>query len=376
MRHLFFIIIALLGLSLQAATPQEVIDRLKANIAPDKRTAIFNVTADCQGAAGTVGLREQYEAVVNALRDAGFNDIPINIKVLETSVASNRRWALVTNAVATLRAEGKHSAECETQCIMGMPLKVLEVGSEWCRVVCPDGYISWVPKSSISFRSDNGLNKWKQAKRYVVTVYSSRLTTTPGGDETVTDLTLSNILEWQATEGDYLLLSLPDGRKGYLHSGEAQELSQWAGQEFNPTLLEKTARRMMGSTYLWGGTSTKMTDCSGLTKVCYLANGIILQRDASQQTLTGTKISRDRWRTARTGDLVFFGNEQTGRVTHVGMYLRDGKVIHCSGRVKINSLDPKDSDYLKGYGFLSISRINGMVGTKGITAVKDHPWYF
>ena len=61
-------------------------------------------------------------------------------------------------------------------------------------------------------------------------------------------------------------------------------------------------------------------------------------------------------------------------MTHVGIYLRDGKFIHCSGQVKINSLDPTAPDYL--YSALSISRIDGQVGTTGITTVAKHPWYF
>ena len=131
----------------------------------------------------------------------------------------------------------------------------------------------------------------------------------------------------------------------------------------------------MGSGYLWGGTSTKVTDCSGLTKISYFSNAIILQRDASQQALTGLKIDTSKgWNKLQTGDLLFFGNAKTGRVTHVGLYLRDGNYIHCSGRVKINSLDPANATYL--YSPLSASRIAGRVGSRGITAVKDHPWYF
>ena len=139
-------------------------------------------------------------------------------------------------------------------------------------------------------------------------------------------------------------------------------------------LSESTARRMMGSPYFWGGTSTKMTDCSGLSKISYFSNGVILMRDAWQQALTGKKIAADDWRQARTGDLLFFGT-RSGRVTHVAIYLDNGKYIHCSGRVKINSVDPEADDYLST-PFLSISRIDGQIGTKGITTVREHPWYF
>ncbi|MFQ8827118.1 MAG: NlpC/P60 family protein [Alistipes sp.] len=75
------------------------------------------------------------------------------------------------------------------------------------------------------------------------------------------------------------------------------------------------------------------------------------------------------------GDLIFFGNPASGRVTHVAMYLGEGRFIHSAGRVKINSLDPSADDYLP-MSCLSISRIGTRIGTPGITAVRSHPWYF
>lgn len=121
--------------------------------------------------------------------------------------------------------------------------------------------------------------------------------------------------------------------------------------------------------------SSKTVDCSGFVKTLYFSNGIILQRDASQQALTGEKIDPNNWKTdAKKGDLIFIGTK-TGKVTHVAMYLENGKYIHSSGRVKINSMDKESEDY-HVYNYLSMSRINGKVGTKGIIAVKSHPWYF
>ena len=218
------------------------------------------------------------------------------------------------------------------------------------------------------------MKAWRSAQRYIVTAYQSQMVAKPGSDETVSDLVLGNILEYKGKSGKWIKLATPDGREGYVVQSDVKEFAQWAQQKPDMKLVEKTARRMMGAGYLWGGTSTKVTDCSGLAKVSYFANAIILQRDASQQALTGKKIAADDWKQARQGDLVFFGSK-SGRVTHVGIYLRGGQYIHCSGRVKINSVDPKASDYLTT-PFLSISRIDGEVGTAGIVAVKDHEWYF
>jgi SH3-like domain-containing protein len=361
---------------MQASTAEDIINNLKTRIAPDARTAIWDVKTISQNGVptiyGTVGLQEQKDAVDKELRANGINDFQDNLIVLENSV--DKHWAMVKLSIATLRVSGEHEAEAATQAIMGTPLRVIQEDDDWYRVQTPDNYIAYIPGSSIIFKDNNQIEAWKKAKRYIVTVYDSRLVTEPKGDETVSDLVLGNILEFKAKKGKWLLLSTPDGREGYVESKDVEEFGEWSKQKLDTKVVEKTARRMMGSGYLWGGTSTKVTDCSGLAKVSYFSNGIILQRDASQQARYGMKIKPEDWQQAKLGDLVFFGNE-AGHVVHVGIYLSNGQYIHCSGRVKINSVDPNASDYLTTK-FVSISRIDGQVGTAGITAVCNHPWYF
>ena len=379
----FFLALALslTGLAAMAVTPVELLANLKQQMAPDKRTAIWDVNATQQNGkwvlTGTVGTQAQKQAILAAMIKNGNSAYTDKITVLENSIPAARKWALVKLSIATLRTEPKHSAEIATQGIMGAPVKVLEKCDDWYRVQMADDYIAYVPESSLSFKTADQMKLWRKAKRYIVTAYDSRLVTEPHGDETVSDLVMGNILEYKAAQGNWIKLATPDGRVGWVDAADMAELSQWSQQGFSAAQIEKTARRMMGSSYLWGGTSTKVTDCSGLSKVSYLSNGIILQRDASQQALTGKVMKKGTdWHQYETGDLLFFGSEKTGRVTHVGIYLRDGKYIHCSGQVKINSLDPTASDYPYLYSPLSASRIKGMVGTKGITALKNHPWYF
>ena len=373
--------LAMTGLAAMAVNPVEALADLKKRIAPDKRTAVWDVNAAQKGGkwvlTGTVGTQAQKKAILATMLKNGYSGYTDKITVLEDAIPAARKWAQVKLSIATLRTEPKHSAEIATQGIMGAPVKVLEKCDDWYRVQMADDYIAYVPESSLAFKTEAQMKAWRKAKRYIVTAYDSRLVTQPRGDETVSDLVMGNILEYKTEQGNWIKLATPDGRVGWVNAADMAELSQWSQQGFSAAQLLKTANRMMGSGYLWGGTSTKVTDCSGLTKVCYLSNGIILQRDASQQALTGKIMKKGTdWHQYEPGDLLFFGNEKTGRVTHVGMYIRDGKYIHCSGQVKINGLDPKASDYPYLYSPLSASRIKGMVGTKGITALKSHPWYF
>ena len=369
------------GLAAMAVNPVDALNDLKQRIAADKRTAVWDVKASQQGGkwvlSGVVGTRTQKQAILATMLKNGYSRYTDKITVLEDGIPAARKWALVKLSIATLRTEPKHSAEIATQGIMGAPVKVLQKCDDWYRVQMADDYIAYVPESSLAFKTEAQMKTWRKAKRLIVTAYDSRLVTAPMGDETVSDLVMGNILEYKAAQGKWLKVATPDGRVGWVEAADVADLAQWSQQGFSAAQIEKTARRMMGSGYLWGGTSTKVTDCSGLSKVCYLSNGIILQRDASQQALTGKIMKRGTdWRQYETGDLLFFGNEKTGRVTHVGIYLRDGKYIHCSGQVKINSLIPTASDYPYLYSPLSASRIKGMVGTRGIYALKNHPWYF
>ena len=376
MKKLIFLLIAIASIMpAQARCLKHVVDSLKKEYAPDGRTAVWQI--DCEEhyqawtLKGVVDNAKNKAVILDEAKRLGINVVD-SIAVLENSL--EKPWAIVKLAIASLRTDGRHAAEMATQAIMGMPVKVLEKKGDWYRVQTPDNYISYCPGNSLQLVGEREMKAWRSAKRYIVTAYQSQMVAKPGSDETVSDLVLGNILEYKGKSGKWIKLSTPDGREGYVAQTDVQEFAQWAQQKPDMKLVEKTARRMMGAGYLWGGTSTKVTDCSGLAKVSYFANAIILQRDASQQALTGKKIAADDWKQARQGDLVFFGSK-SGRVTHVGIYLRGGQYIHCSGRVKINSVDPKASDYLTT-PFLSISRIDGEVGTAGIVAVKDHEWYF
>lgn len=380
-KKLLVMAIACVACVAQGQNVDALLRMVKAEMAPDGRTAIWRVNRVMQNGVvtltGEVDSNATYEAIDRALTQNGV-EYKNNIVVLENS--QRLPWALVKLPVASMRVAGRHSAEMATQSIMGTPVKLLDEYDGWCLAQTPDRYISYVPANSLYKMGAEDMEKWRQAKRYIVTAFISRLVQEPGSDETVSDLTMGNILEYRSElksgkqRGKWLELATPDGRTGWISTADVRELREWASQEFDAAFIEKTARRMTGSGYLWGGTSAKLTDCSGMVKVSYFANAVILQRDASQQALTGIKLDSKDWRNAELGDLLFFGT-RGGKVTHVGMYLRDGKYIHCSGQVKINSLDPEDELFLTT-PFLSISRINGAIGTEGIVAVKNHPWYF
>jgi cell wall-associated NlpC family hydrolase len=101
----------------------------------------------------------------------------------------------------------------------------------------------------------------------------------------------------------------------------------------------QAAFSQLGTDYRRGGTSPRQGfDCSGFTTWVFNRYGIDLPRSSRQQYQVGQKISKKQ---LRKGDLVFFKIRKS-RISHVGIYLENGKFIHSArpGRdVEISSLN-------------------------------------
>jgi len=100
--------------------------------------------------------------------------------------------------------------------------------------------------------------------------------------------------------------------------------------------LSETAMLFINSPYIWGGRIPSGIDCSGFTQLVYKIHGITIPRDSNNQAEMGRNI--DFIDDTEAGDLVFFDNER-GKISHVGMILSRGLVIHASGRVRIDPVD-------------------------------------
>ncbi|MGH7580935.1 MAG: C40 family peptidase [Gemmatimonadales bacterium] len=120
-----------------------------------------------------------------------------------------------------------------------------------------------------------------------------------------------------------------------------------AGGTAEPLLLRDaviaTARSAMGRPYSWGGTGENGGgfDCSGLIQHAYGEHGIALPRTSAEQAREGREVDREVGSLA-PGDLLTFSN-RGGPVSHVGLYLGDGRFIHSASRgVQVSVLSGED----------------------------------
>jgi len=109
------------------------------------------------------------------------------------------------------------------------------------------------------------------------------------------------------------------------------------------TGLVETAESFIGLPYRWAGSSAEEGfDCSGLTVAVYQLNGLNLPRTSRDQFRVGTSVPRE---TLSKGDLVFFAISGGRKVSHVGIYLGDGRFIHSPGRGKAVRVDSLSDAY-------------------------------
>jgi cell wall-associated NlpC family hydrolase len=100
-----------------------------------------------------------------------------------------------------------------------------------------------------------------------------------------------------------------------------------------------TALAQVGDPYVYGATGPNSFDCSGLTSYAYKAAGKAIPRTSKAQSTFGTAVSKAN---LQPGDLVFFYSP----VSHVGMYIGNGQMVHAStaGKpVAVVSLDSMPS---------------------------------
>jgi gamma-D-glutamyl-L-lysine dipeptidyl-peptidase len=291
------------------------------------------------------------------------------------SSLGDKTWALATLSVSNMRALPDDASELVSQALMGTPLKVLDKNNKWYKVQTPEKYIGWIDGSGLQLCTEKGMEDWRIADRYLFNQLSGYAYETPTlKGSIISDLILGDLFEVESAVKEFFKIETPDGRSGYVRKTDCISFDDWTTSQPNVKSLLRIALQMMGSPYLWGGASSKATDCSGFVKLVYYAQGIILARDASQQALYGEPIDFNDINNLQPGDLLFFGSSPQ-HISHVGIYLGQGDFIHSSGRVHISSIIPGDPKYVSERINRAACRIVNSLNTEGIVMVKAHPWY-
>lgn len=352
---------------------------LKKQFAPDTRVEVFEFTKDAVN--NQITFKTSHSEAINALQELS-NKYKISAEIIELPTKELRETShgIVILSVGNIRTKPGHSQEMATQTLMGTPLRLLEKKGGWYRVQTSDQYIGWTEDDTFQKVTQDALNEWIASEKVIYTSNSGSVFEKPDEkSNTISDISAGNILKKMNSFKQFTEVQFADGRQGWVKTEEITSFTMWKTQNVpSATELLQTAKRFMGVPYLWGGTSYKGVDCSGFTKMTFFTHGIQLPRDASQQVHAGFAVDTDTTlKNLEPGDLLFFGEHATDikpeKVTHVGIYMGDNKIIHSSGRVRIESLkrgEPTFNEYrLKS--FLSARRVLNSIGSDGIIPVKN-----
>lgn len=389
-RYSFFAVLILVAsLLISCKTMKEydaavtaAVDSLRRQHAPDGRVAVFDVAWKrtpkgilVKGEVDNIRAKEDLLAAIGLAGELATID---SLRVLPDSSLGDRIFGIVTLSVANVRSKPAQSAELATQAMMGTVVKLLKYQWGYYFAQLPDNYLGWIEDDAVKVGNKQEVEVWRSSPKVIATGYFGVVRSEPSTSALpVCDVVAGALLKHKGTRGSWIAVELADGRAGYIEEGGVEEYAKWKrSRALNGDNIEKVAKMFVGIPYLWGGTSPKGVDCSGFTKIVYRLNGLELNRDADQQSYMGEEVPLDDdFKALKKGDLLFFGRksspERPERITHVGIYLENKKFIHSSGRVKLNSFDPKAPDFDEG-NLKRLVRSRRLVGTVQIPEVAQN----
>ena len=230
-------------------------------------------------------------------------------------------------SIIPVRNEPSNKSEMVTQILFGEHFKVLEKNNGWCFVhLFYDDYEGWIDEKMCYYITSDVYEKLSNDNNFV-------------SHETV------NVVQRAKKETPFMIVSgstLPfynaenksfniDDQVFYFYG----DISESKEDNIRSSIAD-SALNYVDTPYLWGGRTPFGIDCSGFTQIVYKLNGIKIPRDATQQVELGKTISFvDK---AKPGDLAFFDDDE-GNIIHVGVILNDKKIIHASGKVRVDLID-------------------------------------
>ncbi|MCX6245828.1 MAG: C40 family peptidase [Bacteroidetes bacterium] len=244
-------------------------------------------------------------------------------------------FGICLQSVIPVRAEPSHKSEMVTQVLFGELYRIIGKENEWLKVrLVYDNYEGWIgAKQSVQLDEEEFIrliNADSPASLDLVQLLSSDTR------RTIIPILLGSSLPGFADQ-KFTIAGETFSFDGLIADTTLLETSQTPQerQKAKQTIVDD-AMLYLHAPYLWGGRTPFGIDCSGLTQMVYKLKKIKLLRDAAQQATHGEPLNFIS--EAEPGDLAFFDNEE-GNIVHVGLMLDKSRIIHASGKVRIDMID-------------------------------------
>jgi len=244
-------------------------------------------------------------------------------------------FGICLQSIIPLRREPNHRSEMVTQALFGELYRIIETEHNWRKVrLAYDDYEGWFDE-----RSHTSIEEPEFLRLLDV--------------DTPCSLDLVQLLQNENSKSVFPIVagsSLPAieefrftiNDQVFVFDGQVSDPSELEEAESPQQIIEikhamiHDAMMYLNAPYLWGGRTPFGIDCSGLIQMIYKLKKVKLLRDATQQANQGEVISLlDE---AEPGDLAFFDDTE-GNISHVGLLIDRNHILHCSGQVRIDTID-------------------------------------
>ncbi len=232
-------------------------------------------------------------------------------------------FGICSLSVVPVRSSASDKSEMVSQLLFGEMVELLEKKGTWAKIRCTwDNYIGWIDVKQVKLITPSEFKLYKNNHSCSLELVQPAIS-----DDYYLPITLG------ANLPNYDGLRFSVNGSSFSFSGQVITPAKVIA---NAELVLKIARRYLYAPYLWGGRSPIGIDCSGFTQVVFKLVGLNLPRDAYEQVEKGKLI--DFIEQSQDGDLAFFENRK-GKISHVGILLPEGQIIHASGQVRIDKID-------------------------------------
>ncbi len=227
------------------------------------------------------------------------------------------QFGIVTLPVIPIRDSASHRSEMISQLLFGECFSVSDQTNGWLQIHNKnDDYIGWIEKKQTTEVTESETIEWFNTPKRIV----------------------SEIMEEIFCTSSQSKMWIPAGVELPLKSSFTIGHLDFSNQQQTvliPDVITLT-KRFLNAPYLWGGKTMFGFDCSGFSQTIFKTLGHQLPRDAWQQAEMGVGV--DFLEEVVAGDLAYFHNTE-GKITHVGILLSPSQIIHCSGSVRIDTID-------------------------------------
>lgn len=248
----------------------------------------------------------------------------------------------------------------------GVEVSIISELNGWSKINYGEkiGYVSSSYLANKNESSNNGSSNTEETVKYKKIVNATGLNFRTGPSTSYSKIaTLSNGVEVGViSESNGWSKINYNGKVGYVSSSYLVNQSSGSTGNDSTTSSEKAdkvinfAKTLLGKDYSWGAEGPNSFDCSGYTYYVFKQSvGVTLPRVSRDQSKFGALISRSN---VQKGDLVFFDTDgsNNGYVSHVGIYMGDGKFIHASSSKDEVVISDFNSSYYKG-AFVNARRV-------------------